>query len=541
MGLEKGLGDKMDRIKLELEYIGLQLEVKNIEAIHEVLKGDLKNIYKYPKDIQDKYLGLLEEGELEQARTNFYSFCTYTDASFFTVRKPHLKTIADAFQEIAEGIITELAVSMPPRAGKSYITSLFCAWMLGKYKDGSVMRNSYAAKLAEKFSKDIRDGIIPSEKYKKVFPTIIARGAVDNWMLNNRTQPAYFCAGVGGPITGFGCKTIAILDDPIKNIEEALSETVIENVWNWYTSTHLSRLETGCPEIHIATRWTKKDPIGRLTDPYSEAYKPNMKVINIPALNDAGETFCEEVKTTAEYLDIKRITEEFIWEAEFMQCPIESKGLLFPVESLNRFTIKDLATKKPDGIVGFTDTADKGEDYLCSVIGKRFGEHTYITDVIFTQDGVEITEPLVATQIIDTKADVMEIESNNGGYGYARNVRALIRGKSPCSVITRNTTTNKETRIMMSAGYVKEYFYFRSDYEPGSNYDKYMRQMTSYIRLGKNKHDDAADCTTFLAERTKYRLFEKPIEKDPYDDLTPTEKYNKDISNMTKIPKGFFG
>lgn len=525
----------------EIELIGIYLDANNLKAVLELIEGDFDKIYKSPKNIQVKFYRLLEVEDRERAKGNFYSFCTYMDPGFFTPKKAHLKTIADAFQEIAEGTITELAVSMPPRAGKSYVTSLFCAWMLGRNQDGSVMRNSYAAKLAEKFSKDIRDGILIHDKYKKIFPNVTIKGAIDNWMLNGRTQPSYFCAGVGGPITGFGCKTIAILDDPIKNIEEALSETVIENVWNWYTSTHMSRLETGCPEIHIATRWTRKDPIGRLTDPNSEAYKPNMKVINIPALNEDGETFCEEIKTTAEYYSLKKITEDFIWEAEFMQSPIEAKGLLFPIEQLNRFSLKDIATKKPDGIVGFTDTADKGEDFLCSPIGKRFGEYTYITDVIFTQDGVEITEPLVSQMIIDTKADVMEIESNNGGYGYARNVRALIRGKSPCSVITRNTTTNKETRILMSSGYIKEYFYFRNDYEPGSDYDKYMRQLTSYVRLAKNKHDDAADGTTGLAERMKYRLFEKKEEKDPYDDLTPTEKHNKDISNMTKIPKGFFG
>ena len=464
-----------------------------------------------PKE-EAELIELLEAEQIEQARDNFYPFCVYMDSTFFTTGKPHLKQIADAFQEVAEGKVIELAVSMPPRAGKSYITSLFCAWMLGKYPDGSIMRNSYAAKLAEKFSKDIRDGIIPSLKYRKVFPGVIVKGAIDNWCINKNTQPAYFCAGVGGPITGFGCKTLAILDDGIKNIEEALSETVIENVWNWYTSTHMSRLETGCPEIHIATRWTRKDPIGHLTDPESTAYNPKMKVINIPALKEDGETFCEEIKTTAEYHSLRKITEDFIWEAEFMQHPIEAKGLLYPIEQLKRFTMDDLSTKTPDGIVGFTDTADKGDDYLCSPVGKRFGIYTYITDVVFTQDGVEITEPLVAQMIIDTKCDVMEIESNNGGESYARNVRKLIKGKSPCSIIGEQQTTNKETRILMGTGYVKEHFYFRSDYEPGSDYDKFMRQLTSYVKMGKNKHDDAADAITGLADWMKVRMFEKTAE-----------------------------
>ena len=475
---------------------------------------------------------ILDELKRRKYRDNFYDFCVYMDPKFFTPDKPHLKTIADALQEVADGIILELAISLPPRAGKSYIISLFCAWMLGKYPDGSVMRNSYAAKLAEKFSKDIRDGIIPSDKYKKIFPNVKAIGAIDNWMINTRTQPAYFCAGVGGPITGFGCRTIAILDDPIKNIEEALSETVIENVWNWYTSTHLSRLESGCPEIHIATRWSRKDPIGRLTDPNSEYCKPGMKVITIAALNDNGKSFCTEIKTTAEYHEIKRITDSFIWEAEYMQHPIESKGLLYPIEELNRFTMDDIKTKTPEGIIGFTDTADRGDDYLCSVVGKVFGECTYITDVTFTQDGVEITEPLVAQMLIDTQCYLMRVESNNGGSSYARNIRRLIQGKSTCMVPDEHQSTNKETRILMNAGYVKENFYFRKDYEPGSDYDKYMRALTSYVKLGKNKHDDAQDGTTGLAELAKTMVFVQPQEKakDPFRDREQVETMEVDMS-----------
>lgn len=128
-------------------------------------------------------------------------------------------------------------------------------------------------------------------------------------------------------------------------------------------------------------------------------------------------------------------------------------------------------------------------------------------------DGVEITEPLVAALIIDTQMDTMTVESNNGGGSFARNVRGLIRGKSPCSIIDETQTNNKETRILMNAGYIKEYFYFRNDYEPGSDYDKYMRALTSYVKLGKNKHDDAPDATTGLAEQMKWRNFDKPVTK----------------------------
>lgn len=503
----------------------------------KVTKAEYAEILRKQKDALDELEKLARE-EAEKlalamplrARENFWDFCVYMDPVFFTDDKPHLKQIAEAFQMVADGKIMKLAISLPPRAGKSYITSLFCAWMLGKHPDGSIMRNSYAAKLAEKFSKDIRDGILLSPKFQKVFPGVAINpnnAAVDGWSLGKNTQPSYFCAGVGGPITGFGCKLLAILDDPLKNIEEALSEITIESLWNWYTSTHLSRLETGCPEIHIATRWSKKDPIGRLTDPYSPAYDKDVVVIVISALDGNGNSFCEAVKTTDEYHKLRNITEDFIWEAEYMQNPIESKGLLFPVEELKRFTLKEIDGKSFDAIVGVTDTADEGTDYLSSPIGKKIGEYTYITDVVFTQDPIEVTEPLVAQQIIDSDCEVMKIESNSGGKSFSLNVRKLIKGKSDCDIIFEAQTSNKETRILMNAGYIKKHFYFRSDYAPGSDYDTFMRWLTSYVRLGKNRHDDAADSVTMMAEYVKLLGGKRAKKKAPEGFFTDSELFDK--------------
>ena len=445
---------------------------------------------------------IIKELKLELCRRDFYEFCRHMDKKFFSDGKPHLKKIAYAMQDLYEGKIRKLAISLPPRAGKSYVASLFCCWIFGKDNSASIMRNSYGSKLAEKFSREIRSGLLQEPKFKEVFPNCELGDLqnVENWCLKGNTLPNYFCAGVGGSITGLGCKTLAILDDPIKNIEEALSETVIQNTFDWYTSTHLSRMETGCKELHIATRWSKKDPIGRLTDPYSESYIEDMKTIVIPALDENGKSFCEERKTTEEYYELRKVTDEFIWEAEFMQNPVDEKGLLFPPSELNWFSMKEIATKKPDGIFGYTDTADEGKDYVASATGLEYGNDVYITDVVFTQDGVEITEPLVADMIIRNKLSLMKIESNNGGYQYARNVRDLIEHKSKCTIISEHTSQNKETRILMQSGFVKKHFYFRDDYEPGSDYDKFMRAFTSYVKLSKNQSDDSPDCITGISE-----------------------------------------
>lgn len=468
--------------------------------------------------------------DIAESRDDFYKYCVYMDPGFFTPGKWHLKLQAKYMQMLSNKEIMKLLISEPPRAGKSYMVSLFHSWIIGKYPEDSSMRNSYAAELAEKFSYDIR-AIIQKPKYLKVFPEIKLkqdRTAVNDWAIDKARDSTYFCAGVGGSILGKGCKRVATLDDPVKNIEAALSEIASNATWNWYTSTHLSRLESGCAELHVATRWSKRDPIGRLTEgktltkiePFVYQCE-DMIVIIIPALIN-GKSFCEEVHTTEEYMKIKDITEDFIWEAEHMQNPIESKGLLYPIEELNRFSLKEIHGKRPDAIVGFTDTADEGTDYLCSPVGKKIGEYTYITDVVFTQDPIEITEPLVAQQIIDEGTEVQKVESNSGGKSFALNLMKLIKGKSKCGVIFEPATSNKETRILMNAGYIKKHFYFRNDYAAGSDYDTFMRWLTSYVRLGKNKHDDAPDGLTGLAEYVKL-LSVNPGKKKP-----PEGYYTKD-------------
>lgn len=471
-----------------------------------------------------------EQIKIEKAKRHVYDFCCWMDPVFFTPAKWYLMIICRYLEKLAYGEIHKLIISLPPRAGKSYTVSLFHAWIIGKWPEESCMRNSYAADLAETFSYNIRN-LIQRDKYLAVFPEIKLkkdRKAVSDWAITKAKSTTYFCAGVGGPITGKGCSKIGTLDDPIKNIEEALSETVLESVWNWYTSTHKARFEKGCAELHVATRWSKKDPIGRIlenrqgipVEPYVERYPDDTGSdwysIAIPAIID-GKTFCDEIKTTQEYLELKTLNEDFIWETEFMQNPIESKGVLFPVDELKRFSMVDLASKIPDGIVGYTDPADQGDNYTACVIGKRFGPFTYITDVLFSQEGVEIMEPLVAQLIINTCADAMVVESNAGGKSFATNVYKLVKDKSYCTVNFEPNTQHKETRILMTAGYVKEYFYFRNDYAMGSDYDKFMRQLTNYVKAGRNKFDDAPDALTGLANYMKAHHFKQKAKSNIKD------------------------
>lgn len=438
-----------------------------------------------------------------QARDDFWAYCLYHDPKFFAKRL-FLKKVADAFTRVYESylikVIYRLAVSMPPRAGKSYISSLFIAWMFGHFPEESVMRNCCSDTLYNKLSYDTRD-IVKSKRFREIFPDVRLKGDKQNvhgWNLEKSRQVGYYGAGVGGTVIGFGASMLAMTDDLYKSLEEALSDTTNEKIWSWKQGTHDSRIEGCCCMIDIGTRWSETDVLGRI----ETAGKYN-EIIRIAALDEKDESFCEEVHTTEYYRELREETDESIWEAEYMQNPIEAKGLMFPKSGLMRFKLLDIAGKVPDGIVGATDVADKGDDDFASPIGKIFGDKIFITDVLFTKDAVEVTEPRLVQLIIDTKCDRMRIESNNGGRIFSISVRKQVKAhKGKCEIEAKPTSKNKETRIIMKSGWIKKHCVFldESEYKKGTDYWWFMKGLTSYKREGDNKHDDAPDSMTILAE-----------------------------------------
>lgn len=442
-----------------------------------------------------------------RARDDFWAYCLYMDPEFFA-RRPFLKKVAEAFMRVylsfSSKMIYRLAVSMPPRAGKSYISSLFISWMFGHFPEESVMRNCCADPLYNKLSYDTRD-IVRSRKYKEVFPEIKLKGDKQNvhgWSVEGARQVSYFGAGVGGTIIGFGASMLAMTDDLYKSLEDALSDNNNEKTWSWKQGTHDSRIEGNCCSIDIGTRWSATDVLGRMEESRDGNYYD--EIIRIAALDENDQSFCEDVHTTEYYHDLRKETEESIWQAEYMQEPIEAKGLLFPKSELKRFKLADLKGRIPDGVIGSTDVADEGDDHLSAPIGSVFGDKVYITNLVFSKDTIEVTAPRLAQLIIDTGLDQMRIESNNGGKGYANEVRRLIKEVDKLNkaiIQARPTTSHKPTRILMKSGWIKEHCRFldESEYEKGSDYWWFMKLLTSYKKEGGNAHDDAPDSLTILA------------------------------------------
>ena len=209
------------------------------------------------------------------AYSSFWHFCLYLDYKFFYSRRSVLEPIAEAMQNLVmpanpEDEIDALNVSICPRTGKSYIATSFASWCLGHFPHESIMRNSVTATLYEKFSGDLIDimtGNSHDRRYLDVFKVSFQTNSVKGWKLYNAKQGvSYFGGGVGGSIIGFGASLLSILDDSVKNEEEALSEHMMGKKWGWYTSTMRSREEenSGCKRLFIGTRWSTKDIVGML-------------------------------------------------------------------------------------------------------------------------------------------------------------------------------------------------------------------------------------------------------------------------------------
>lgn len=428
------------------------------------------------------------------ARRNFWAFVLYWDRDFFE-RRPFLYQIAEQFQRIADGEIKSLAVSMPPRAGKSYITSLFCVWLIGCNPSGSVMRNSTTATLFNKFSYDVR-GFIRDPRFTKVFPSVHLaddKQSVGGWNVTQAKQVTYFGNGVGGTIIGFGATLAAITDDLYKGHEDAMSETINDKIHRWYESAHLSRVEKDCPLIDIGTRWSESDVIGsNIEDGYYES------IITVPALVD-GKSFCEDVKTTAEYEALKARTDPFIWNSEYQQEPIQLEGVVFPKDRIQYYDkLPRLAENEVPVYVYFGDTADEGEDYYSGPYAMIHKELVYIIDATFNRFNLTDNEPILLALLTEYEFSRVWIEANSFGAYYVRNIRK----ETSAPVRGLKQTKNKLLRIMAESGFILQNFRFPSK-SPSNEYDRFILQVYKLLKTG-SKHDDAPDSLagmSFMARR----------------------------------------
>ena len=447
------------------------------------------------------------QAKRELARREFFYFCNLMASDFYKPERRYLVELCEALQSFYEDEKAKvLIINEPPRHGKSRTASLFVEWVLGRNPAEKIMTGSYNNILSATFAKNVRNAIQEVKAddnitvYSDIFPNVrIKRGdaAMDMWSLDGGYN-SYLATSPSGTATGFGC-SLLIIDDIIKNAEEAYNETAKENAWLWFTNTMLSRLEEGGKILIIMTRWASDDLAGRAIEHFGDT----AKVITMKALQPDGSMLCDEILSRRSYEEKVRAMGADIASANYQQEPIDLKGQLYSsFKTYDRIPVDINGNPLFTAIRNYTDTADTGSDYLCSIVYGVYNGEAYVLDLLYTKDAMEETEPATAAMLYKNGVNVADFESNNGGRGFARQVRRILQDTYKSNKTVINTfaqTKNKAARILSNSTWVMEHIYFPTNWK--DRWPEYHRAMTRYQREGKNAHDDAPDATTGIAEK----------------------------------------
>ena len=447
------------------------------------------------------------QAKRELARREFFYFCNLMASDFYKPERRYLVELCEELQAFYEDEKAKvLIINEPPRHGKSRTASLFVEWVLGRNPAEKIMTGSYNNILSATFAKNVRNAIqeVKADEnitvYSDIFPNVrIKRGdaAMDMWSLDGGYN-SYLATSPSGTATGFGC-SLLIIDDIIKNAEEAYNETAKEKSWLWVTNTMLSRLEEGGKILIIMTRWASDDLAGRAIEHFGDA----AKVITMKALQPDGTMLCDEILSRHSYEEKVRAMGEDIASANYQQEPIDVKGQLYSsFKTYERIPTDANGNPLFTAIRNYTDTADTGSDYLCSIVYGVYNGEAYVLDLLYTKEAMEETEPATAAMLYRNGVNVADFESNNGGRGFARQVRRILQDTYQSNKTVINTfaqTKNKAARILSNSTWVMEHIYFPTNWK--DRWPEYHGAMTRYQREGKNAHDDAPDATTGIAEK----------------------------------------
>ena len=448
----------------------------------------------------------MDQAEIELSRDDFWEFCKTLAPDYYTDEKIHLEELCTTLQLFYEHKLLKhdgtfykkLIIEMPPQHGKSRTLTNFTAWVFGQNHEERVITGSYNDELAQDFSRYTRDIVQAVSNtgeivFSDVFPDVkIKRGdaSYKHWALINQFF-SYKGTGVNGTVTGKGA-TLRIIDDPVKSAEVAYNETALDKLWTWYTGTWISR--RGGPlvmDIICNTPWAKKDITGRLLELQpDEWYRLSMPVIQDEVM------LCDTILDREAYAEIEAVADPHILAANYLMQRLDIKGRLY-----SGFKTYLELPEGTTGTVSYTDTADEGDDFLCSVVAKTHGLFWYVTDVIYTQEAQEVTEVSVSDMLIRNESTFDMVESNNGGRAFARNLIRIIKDRGSRSFIRWfHQSKNKIARILTQSSTVQKYVLFPEGWK--NKWPVFYDAVINYQKEGKNKHDDAPDTLTGLVEKT---------------------------------------
>lgn len=474
---------------------------------------------------------------LFEAPHDFDSFMTYIELDrkpekrFYAPRKHYLRPMVQGFQDVLDGKLRLLTISMPKRAGKSQTGINFVNMLSGKFPDRSTLMEGTGDDLVKSFYNGCLEYLtVPNEYlFYDVFPDArLVQTNADTKTANLKSRsrfPTIMCRSIDARQVGLSEATnVLYLDDCVEGREEAKNRQRLDDKWEVISGDIMGRAIEGTPMVFTGTRYSLYDPIGRVQE-HAQREGWAWRAIEIPALdlvtdesNYEYEREGKKVFTTAYFREQRELLSAEQFESEFQQQPFEAKGLLFNKDELNYFfeLPKD---RDPDTIIAVGDTAESGSDSTSMPVAKIYGSDVYIVDVVFDDSPAEVTKPECAKCLIENKVASAVFESNNAGQYYARDVDQIIRERGySVGIRTKRTISNKQTRIEFASDNIKKNFYFKhpSTYKRGSQYWNFMKEVTTYTRSGKVPHDDAPDSLSLLENEIrmlsggKVEVFKRP-------------------------------
>lgn len=453
------------------------------------------------------------------------------DKKFYLPRRHYLRRYVEGYQEVLEGKLDFLSISMPKRCGKSQLGINFTNMLSGKFPDRSTLMEGTGDDLVQSFYKGCLEYIQQPNDYHfyDIFPeSKLVQTNADTKVINllhKSRFPTVMCRSIDARQVGLSEATnLLYLDDCVEGREEAKNRQRLDDKWEVISGDIIGRAIEGTPIVICGTRYSLYDPIGHLQEEMRKQGK-RCKIIETPALDPVtDESNFEYIRegrkvfTTQYFRDQREMLSAEQFESEFQQQPFEAKGILFPEASLNRY-FELPVDREPDSIIAVCDTADNGADYCSMPIAAVYGDEVYIVDVVFDDSPPEVTKPECAKAMMDNLVVAGTFESNNAGTYFARDVQQILTDrKYVCNIRTKRTISNKQTRIEFASDNIIKHFYFKdpSLYARNSQYAMFMKQVTTYTRSGKVPHDDAPDSLSLLENElrglvgAKVEVFKRP-------------------------------
>lgn len=454
---------------------------------------------------------------LAQEHKDFDSYLLYVEKNrdpedrYYQPRRNKIYWLVQKMQRLIDDELDILSISMPPGTGKTTLGEFFISFVMGHYPNTPNLMSSHSGFMTRMFYDAVLN-IITSNEYcwNDVFPDIVFEGnnAKEETINLGRWQPfkTLTCRPIRGSLTGVTrCEGFLYVDDLVSGIEEALSIDRLDKLYGEYTTDLKSRKKKKAKEIHIATRWSVHDVIGRLERMYEG--NPRAEFIAVPDIDpQTGKSnfdYDYDVGFDEKYFhDMEMSMDDVSYRCLYKSDPIEREGILYHPTELQRY-IGGLPDREPDSILAICDTKDTGTDYNFLGVFYQYGDRYYLEDLVFKNIDPGTLDELNSDMLVKHHVQQAQFESNKEGSRTANEVERLVKAKGGrCHITKKYTTQNKETKIIVNSSWVKEHVIFKdiTEYEPKSDYGVMMSFLCSYTQLGKNKHDDAPDALAMFAQ-----------------------------------------